>query len=99
MSTDLEARIIAIEASNTHRDELIEALGAEIDELRQLVGRNIVDRATAIVAARTVPMTQDMAATGRSVNPERFDSQEAMLRARSGDRKANPPGPVKYGSR
>jgi hypothetical protein len=94
---ELEARIVAIEAGNAHRDERIEAAEAEIDELTNLVARNIVNRAAAIVAARTAPMTPSMAATGRSEHPERFDAQEAMLRSRSGDRKANVPTVPSYG--
>jgi hypothetical protein len=96
---ELEARIVAIEAGNAHRDERIVAAEAEIDELTQLVARNIVNRAAAVVAARTMPMSPEMSSTGRSEHPERFDSQEAMLRSRSGDRKSNVPGPVQYGVR
>jgi hypothetical protein len=94
---NIETRIAAIEDGNSIRDERIEALSAEIDEIRQLLGRSIASKAQAIAAARTAPMSQDMAMTGRSPNPEQFDAQEAMLRSRSGDRKANVPGPVQYG--
>jgi hypothetical protein len=42
-------------------------------------------------------MSSEMSVTGRSPNPEQFDAQEAMLRSRSGDRRHNVPGPVRYG--
>jgi hypothetical protein len=99
MSSELETRIIALEASNSHRDERIAALEGEINELTQLMARNIVDRAAAIVAARITPTSPDMAKTGRSENPQAIDTQEILLRSRSGERKANPPSVPGYGRR
>jgi hypothetical protein len=93
----VETRIAAIEDGDAIRDERIEALGAEIDELKQQLGRTIVNKAQAILDARTIPMSPDMASTGRSPNPEQFDAQEAMLRSRTGDRRHNTPTIPGYG--
>jgi hypothetical protein len=100
MTSKLEARIALLEEGNAIRDERIASLGAEIDELRQQIGRLVVaNKTAAILDARTRPLTPTMATTGRSPNPEQFDSQSALINSRVGTRQPNVPGPIKYGSR
>jgi hypothetical protein len=98
MTSKLEARIALLEDAAIVRDERLAALGAEIDDLRQQLGRLVVTSKTAaIMDARTKPMSPEMAATGRSKRPEEFDSQSALINSRAGTRQQSVPGPIRYG--
>jgi hypothetical protein len=84
MSTnETETRFEELTDSMVSHDERLDAIETRLDRLEKHV---LAGKAQAILAARTLPASPEMSATGRSPNPEKFDSQEALLRSRSGDR-------------
>jgi hypothetical protein len=102
MSTDIDlinTRLGELNNLTEHHAERIAALEDEIAELRQLLSRTIAGKPQTILAARTVSVSPEMSATGRSDIPQAADVQTALINSRTNLRKPNVPGPVKFGSR
>jgi hypothetical protein len=93
---------------------IVDALDDELDALRQEFARYrqeadwrlerleklvVAGKAATILDARTVPVSSEMSATGRSDFPQQIDSQTALINARSGLRQPNKPTIPGYGKR
>jgi hypothetical protein len=95
MSEDLiNNRIGEINDDLADLNEWRDNVEARLARLEQQV---IAGRAQTILDARTMPVSAEMSATGRSDNPQAVDSQTALINARSGLRQPNKPTVPGYG--